>query len=164
MIITRIGICLISLSVLLSLSCSSDDSGLLNNGEMSAIINGDFVNLKAEKAKIFAGANGNITIQGSSCSNNYAVVILKVPIAVGNYTPEGDIDMNFYRSRAIACDETGSSSPKRTVEANVTVTEVTDSRIKGTFRIIAESFDPQIEVKDIIENGVFDVQRDEVFE
>lgn len=150
------------LLVVLNLSCDKDSFNSF--GEMSATINGKQVTLKAAKAKVYVNPDDLITIQGSNCNEGYVVIILKVPTAVGNYTLEGISDMSFYRSRAIACNESGSSTPRRVIEANVNVIEVTNSRIKGTFNMIAENYDPGITFMDIVENGTFDVERGELFE
>jgi hypothetical protein len=148
--------------VAVNYSCNKDD--INSYGQMSATINGKQVNLRADEAKFYVRPANLITILGSNCKEGYVVIILEVPPAVGSYTLDGISDMNFYISRAIACDESGSSTPRKVIEANVNVIEITTTRIKGTFNLIAENTNPAITVIDIIENGTFDVAREERIE
>ena len=61
----------------------------------------------------------------------------------------------------IACpNEYGGTSPRDILEGNVSVNEVTDTRIKGTFSmeyVLEYTPDPKTSS---IENGTFDVERD----
>ena len=148
--------------VVLNFSCDKDN--INSFGQMSATINGKQINLRADKAKVYVNPNNLITILGSNCNEGYVVIILEIPTAVGSYSLEGISDMKFYRSKAIACDESGSSTPRRVIEANVTVFEITNTRIKGTFNMIAENHDPGVTAMDIVENGTFDIERGELFE
>jgi len=129
-------------------------------GTMSAVIDGDKMALRPDKAKVYVGHNGLISILGRNCSKGKVVIILDVPIAVGQYTLDGESDMSFFTNSALACEnESGNHNSRKVIEAAVSVTEVTESRIKGTFRMIAGSHDPQITAVNTIESGVFDVER-----
>jgi hypothetical protein len=150
------------LIVVLSVNCEKDDNDYV--GQMNATINGVEVPLQPDKAKVYVNPNNLITILGRNCSEGKVVVILEVPTAVGDYTMEGISDMSFYRNSPLACNESGSLNPRNVIEASVSVIEVTNNRIKGTFSLVAASLDPQVVVLNTIENGTFDVERGELFE
>ena len=151
------------LMVVLNISCDKDGNDSF--GQMSATINGEEVTMQPDKAKVYIGDNGRITVLGRNCSEGKVVVILKVPIAAGeyNYGTEG-IDIDFFRNSPLACNESGNLNRRNVIEGSVSVIEVTSSRIKGTFSLVAASLDPQVIVLNTIENGTFDVERGELFE
>ncbi len=146
------------LMVVLNVNCEKDDNDYV--GQMSATINGVEVSLQPDKAKVYVNPNNLITILGRNCSEGKVVVILEVPTAVGDYTLEGISDMSFYRNSTLACNESGNLNPRDVIEGRVSVIEVTNSRIKGTFSLVAASLEPQVIVLNTIENGTFDVKRE----
>ncbi len=150
------------LMAVLNINCEKDSNNYI--GQMSAIINGKEISLRPDKAKVYVNPNNLITILGRNCSEGKVVVILEVPTVVGDYTLEGISDMSFYRNSPLACNESGNLNPRNVIEGSVSVIEVTDSRIKGTFSLVAASLDPQVIVLNTIENGTFDVERGELFE
>lgn len=153
----------ILLVVLTGFGCDKDGSD--SYGEMGAVFEGKKVALDPE-VRYYANdfENGLITITGRNCSEGKVVVILKAPLSVGNYILGRDeFDIDFLRNSAVACRTSGKTNSREVIEGRLSVIELTDSRIKGTFSFVYYLIRSTDSGTSTIENGTFDVVRVEPF-
>lgn len=133
--------------------CSRDD---VPHNEIHAFIDGEPVNFKADKAKVYAGTDGALTIFGTNCSNGKKAIRLDVPKSVGTYDMYTLKGASYYINAAFACPgENGTSTIRIVREAEVIVMELSEDYIQGTFTLIAGN--PSIDDINIITEGYFDV-------
>lgn len=133
--------------------CSKNDDP---HSEIRAVINGEPVSFKADKAKVYAGTSGALTIFGTNCSNGKKAIRLDLPKSVGTYDLYDLAGASYYINAAFACPgENGTSTIRIVREAKVIIMELSQDHIQGTFTLMAGN--PSIDDIDIITEGFFDV-------
>jgi len=149
------------LIVLVTLACGSNDNeeNVLDDfpsfGLMEATINGKRTVLSAKMAKQFSSPY--LQIAGTNCSERI-IIAFAIPFTTGNYSLETLGEVFVFLNSALACEgDSGSSSVQSIIEAEVIVTELTATRVKGSFSIIAGEDELP---KTIITDGIFDVERE----
>ena len=149
------------LIMLITLGCSSNDNeeNVLGDfpsfGLMEATINGKGTVLSAKRARQYSSPY--LQIVGTNCSERI-LIGFDIPFAAGNYSLETLGDVFVFLSSASACEgDGGSSSPQSIIEAEVMVTELTATSVKGSFSITAGEDELPLT---IITDGIFDVERE----
>lgn len=124
-------------------------------GTMQARIDGEVTKLYAKKAKQFSSSY--LQIVGTNC-NKGILVGFDIPFAIGNYSLNDLGDVFIFLQSASACpDAQGGNTPQIIQSAEVNITEFSDTRVGGSFTIIAA--EGEITTVEIT-NGSFSVERE----
>lgn len=147
------------LVLLITLSCGEDKDSLdefQSYGLFEATVNDENVVFSAAKAKQYSSPY--LQVVGRNCSERL-LIGFDIPFSTGSYNLDTLGNVFIHTQSARACPDTnGGDTPHIVREAEVTVTELSATRVRGNFSIVAGEIEINNDI--VVSNGVFDVERE----
>ena len=141
--------------VLLTAGCNMTDQADINTGYVRCLIDGQSWESDELSSALYDEVLGNFSVHGANEDSQTSLVldIVMMPAAVGTYALDDyDGDASFRDHIQLM-----HFSTTENYFGSITITSLTDSRVKGTFTFDAESVENQGEIIEV-RNGEFDVE------